>query len=367
MPLAVGKADLNRLFSFARAVQWRVILGVNLGHFDPDIAADEAAYASQAGGTSLMAIEIGNEPDLFMFNGERPLLWNYADFRHELETYIQAIHSRASDVPIAAPVTYGASGISWFQQTMVDDGAHLALATHHLYPLTRLPITLWGSPTAPTIDNLLGPAVMQHTAAVVDELVQGSSLPLQISEINSVANLGKSGVSNVFATALWSADELFTLAEHGVRGVNFHTIFSRCYGYTPICFDGSTYRAQPLYYGLLLFHAATQGTGQTVSVHVEANANLAAHGVIGSDSKLRLLLINKSRAAIAVHVVMPQTISSATYIRLIAPSLDSISEITLGGQPVNAAGGWQPTESIPLSGDTLALPEASAVMITFIS
>ncbi len=364
-PIALGKTDLNRMFAFAQAVQWHVILGVNLGHFDPASAADEAAYAARVGGSSLLAIEIGNEPDLFMFNGQRSPLWGYNDFHNELQAYIQAIHARSPDVPIAAPVTYGTTGIGWFRQAITDDGAQLTLATHHLYPMTRLPVMLWGSPTAPTIDNLLSPAVMQRTAAIVDELVHASPLPLQISETSSVANSGKSGVSDVFAAALWGADHLFTLAEHGVRGVNFHTVFSRCYGYTPICLDGATYRTQPLYYALLLFHETAQGAAQTVPVHVESNANLTAHAIISADGKLRLVLINKSRVAVTVHLATTQTSLHATYIRLTAPTLESTTGITLGGASVNADGQWQSNQSIPLVGDTLPVDAASAVVVTF--
>ncbi|MHB8626896.1 MAG: hypothetical protein ACYDBJ_26780 [Aggregatilineales bacterium] len=365
LPIALGTADLDRVFAFAQRVRWRVILGVNLGHFDPASAADEAAYAVRADGSALLAIEIGNEPDLFMFNGQRSPLWGYSGLRNELQAYIQAIHARAPDAPIAAPVTYGTTGIDWFRQIMTDDGAQLTLATHHLYPMTRLPVMLWGSPTAPTIDNLLSPAVIQRTAATVDELVRASPLPLQISETNSVANSGKSGVSDVFAAALWGADHLFTLAEHGVRGVNFHTVFSRCYGYTPICLDGATYRAQPLYYALLLFHTATQGAAQTVPVHVESNTNLAAHAIIGADGKLRIVLINKRRIAVTVHLAATQSYLDATYIRLTAPTLESTAGITLGGESVNADGQWQPNQSIPLGGDTLTIDAASAVVITF--
>jgi hypothetical protein len=59
----ITPADLTALNKLAKASGWKVILGVNLKQYDPSRAADEAAHAVAALGSSLQAIEIGNEPD----------------------------------------------------------------------------------------------------------------------------------------------------------------------------------------------------------------------------------------------------------------------------------------------------------------
>jgi hypothetical protein len=56
-------ASLHSLAAVLRGTSWRVILGVNLLHFDPARAVDEARSAVRILGGSLAAIEIGNEPD----------------------------------------------------------------------------------------------------------------------------------------------------------------------------------------------------------------------------------------------------------------------------------------------------------------
>src|SRR5579875_1962361 len=56
-PTVITGSDLDRVFRFAHAIGWHVILGVNLGHFDPQMAADEAHYAVTHGGSALTGIE----------------------------------------------------------------------------------------------------------------------------------------------------------------------------------------------------------------------------------------------------------------------------------------------------------------------
>jgi hypothetical protein len=55
--------SLRNLAVALRSTGWRVILGVNLRHYDPARAVDEASYAARILGPRLAAIEPGNEPD----------------------------------------------------------------------------------------------------------------------------------------------------------------------------------------------------------------------------------------------------------------------------------------------------------------
>jgi hypothetical protein len=367
LPTALGRAHLDSAFAFARRINWRVILGLNFGRYDPASAADEAEYAVKAGGSSLMALELGNEPDLFMFNRQRSPLWSYVDFKAEYSAYIAAIRGRVPDARIAGPVTYGSTGLSWFRQALIDM-PQITLATHHLYPLVRLPIMLWGSPTAPTIDNLLSAASMARLADTTDELVrQSRTPPLQISETNSVANSGKSGVSDVFASTLWGTDYLFMLADHGVRGINFHTVFDApwpCYGYTPICHDGQMYRGQPLYYAMLVFHDVTGGAARTVPVEIQGSVNVAAHAVRGADRKIRVILLNKEQRR-SITVNLRAAYSQATISYLLAPSPYSGEGITYRGRSVQLDGTWTPDPDTMLAGNSVELPPCSAAIVTF--
>ncbi len=363
--------DLDRLFAFSRQTKWRVILGLNLGHYDPQMAADEAAYAVERGGSNLMALEIGNEPDLFMHNGQRPSTWGYNDFRREFEAYVQAIRSRSPDAPISGPTACCKAGLEWFPQFLDDEGTQLVMANFHNYPMSASQTLSPSSPRYPTIERMLSPELMSGVAKEMRQLAgeaHAHHLPLRMAEVNSASSGGKNGVSNVFAAALWGADYAFTLAEQGAVGLNFHGGF-RCGGYTPLCISRGTYAAQPLYYGMLLFHAATPG--RLVPVRVRTKVNVSAYGVLAGDGVLHLVLINKdARRSVSVEISGADSYSNARVLRLVAPSLSSETGITFGGNPVEPTGAWAPSSAEKIErqdrGFSLHLPAASAAVVIFL-
>ena len=61
----ITPASLTSLESAIAGTGWKVILGVNLKQFSTSRAADEAKYAEQILGSSLEAIEIGNEANYY--------------------------------------------------------------------------------------------------------------------------------------------------------------------------------------------------------------------------------------------------------------------------------------------------------------
>lgn len=58
----VVPTDVVRLRTLLKATGWRTILGVDLGHFDPTRAANEAQVAEGILGSGILGFEIGNEP-----------------------------------------------------------------------------------------------------------------------------------------------------------------------------------------------------------------------------------------------------------------------------------------------------------------
>src|ERR1700704_3762921 len=58
----ITPANLVSLRDLLIATDWRAILGVNFGHFDPTRAADEVRIAQSILGSRLLGIQIGNEP-----------------------------------------------------------------------------------------------------------------------------------------------------------------------------------------------------------------------------------------------------------------------------------------------------------------
>ena len=362
--------DLDRMFAFAKAIGWRVILGLNLAHGDPARAADEAAYAVTGGGAQLSAIEIGNEPDLYVRAWHfRPPSWQYQDFRNEFESYVHAIRAREPRTPIAGPATAQGLGATWFPEFLKDEGSVIAFATQHLYPMSAAADIGPDSPRYATIANMLSPASMQRVSEQVQQFAQATEaahVRLRMGETNSASRGGKDGVSNVFAAALWGADYAFTLAESGADGLNFHSGFE-CRGYTPICRSGSEYVVQPLYYGMLLFHAAMPR--QVVPVTVESSANMAAHAVVGSDARLALVLVNKDpREPVRVQI-QGTSARRAKLLSLTGDAFDSASGIKFGGHAVSADGKWSPDRGETILSKRhvfeMTAPPASALLVQF--
>jgi hypothetical protein len=132
--------------------------------------------------------------------------------------------------------------------------------------------------------------------------------------------------------------------------------------------NNKNYYAQPLYYGMLLFHIVAQG--RIVPVNFNTSVNITAYSVTGDDGKLRLALFNKeSKLTAKVQIETGKLYSQAGIMRLRAPSLQATQGITLAGRSVGSDGTWVPAESEVINpnaaGYEIDLPAASAAVITF--
>jgi hypothetical protein len=229
------------------------------------------------------------------------------------------------------------------------------------------------------VSNLLGAASMKRAADDFRRVVQQAhsvGLALDVDETNSVNGGGTPGVSNVFASALWGTDYLFTAAEQGVAAVQFHGSGGGVLSgpYVPIQLDPHTGKAYPtpLYYGMLLFHLATASGGRPLSTSTKSAVNIAAHAVETANGGLQVVLINKDskfEANVQLNVAIPRAhFSAAKATWLLAPSLTSTSGITLGGVGIADNGTWSPKVpgSVKVTGSTLniAVPPASALLLT---
>src|SRR5207302_4190776 len=95
------------------------------------------------------------------------------------------------------------------------------VATVHAYPLKHCVAA-----NHVTIGQMLSNSSSEGLAAGLGPLAaiaHRHHVPLRVDEMNSVSCGGERGVSDTYATALWSLDTLFALAHAGVDGVNIHT------------------------------------------------------------------------------------------------------------------------------------------------
>ncbi|WP_226890037.1 hypothetical protein, partial [Nostoc sp. MG11] len=129
----ITKNDIDNLFDFARTVDWKVILGINLAQSEPKFAALQAEYVALVAADRLLSFAIGNEPDLYSSNGLRPSTYSYNEFRQEFTTYFNAIRNSIADAPISGPSTTAVYG-TWAVPFAKDMGSRISLLTQHHYP-----------------------------------------------------------------------------------------------------------------------------------------------------------------------------------------------------------------------------------------
>ena len=362
----IGPRKLEEMVQFSKKSGWTVIHGLNLGANDPAMAATEAAEALRVGGDTLIAFEIGNEPEHYGKKW-RPAEYSYQDFSREISNYLSVMRPKVPRIPLCGPGT--TSNFPWFTGFLRDFRSDLVLSTRHNYPLAAS-TTDPANPRFASIENLLSPATAAGWRNLIGQHQQASKaagVPFRVTEAGSASSGGKPGVSDVFASALWSADYLFDLAELGVAGVNFHGSFN-CRGYSSFCAEkNGGYHVHGNYYGMLFFRQAAQG--RVIPLKLTGNGvNLTSHAVLGADGSLRVALINKDLGKSArVGISLGNRSQQATVMRLTAPSVDAKTGITLGGAGVASDGTWNPKPSEALAASNgnfqVDVPAASAALL----
>jgi hypothetical protein len=374
----VTPADLSALHGLLVATGWRVLLGVDLGHFEPARVADEARYAKEILGKSLLGIEIGNEPNAYGDKNRKVILrsstYGVGEYLREAEAYGQALSAAAPGVAIYGPAL---SGIRWL--TEMGAAAHIfADLTQHYYPTSTCPEAS-PSEEPPTAEGLLSPRVRQQEDEILEALAQAGAVagrPTRIGETNSAACQGGASASPTLASALWAMDWVLRAAGAGVTGLNFHGGFGACEksSESPICAlnheaaIAGALRPQPEYYGLL---AATRLEGgrfvPTSLTAPDQLPNVTTWATLAPDGTVRIAIDNLATAGLAQPVSIAVSGYTATEEPLAGPSAEASSGIALGGVPVTAQGRWQPKPAKPSNTHRsvrVIVRPASAVIVT---
>jgi hypothetical protein len=361
----VSAADFQALASVTHRTGWKVLLTMNLAHYNPVAVKQEAAAASKELQGSLAGIAIGNEPNSFERFGLRSAGWDFSEYANQLAGYRGAVAAGAPGAQIAAPdASTGEEPLPWVWESI---GLHPTVLTDHYYPLTRCG-------HKPTITQMLSPEVrLEETVmlSTLGDIQRTARTPLELDETNDVSCKGEPGVSNAFASALWAADYIARAMRSGLRGVDFHDLPELPLSYSPLVGEGSALHANPEWYALLLTHAL-QGTS-VLPTAVGSGTDLTAQGFLGADGSVELLLVNFAPVGTKPLPVALQLHGHAsaqgTILRLTGPSEGATAGVELGGEEVSASGSWKP--KLPLPGVSehngamsLSMPAASAALVT---
>jgi hypothetical protein len=368
-----GLTDLNAQTGASMIPDLNLVLGdaTNSSSF---IQALQAAFPA---GT-IRAFEIGNEPDNWEAKMLRPAGYTFADWTAEYDKMTAALNVILKTAPpYAGPGTFTPG--PWFDGVdtlYAHEKSNLSLATLHRYPYTNCA----GDNTRPTATTPEALLASQGTTDLVAlfaphvAAARAANVELRVGEFNSIACSGVSGVSDSYAEALWAADATMELATAGVDAVNFH--MSASSSTTTVYYDawqysGTTVTVLPLYYGLRLASMTIAGGGKLLPVTVNVGATVHGFATLGSDGKVRVLLVSLDTANGGMVSVNVPGAKSASLVRMHAPMLSAKTGITLGTQTWDGSTDGTPmgtatSETLTIQGGAIAvpLPALDAVVIT---
>jgi Glycosyl hydrolase family 79 C-terminal beta domain len=376
---------LENTRTLAQELGAHLILGVNLEANQPALAQAEANAFLNAFGSSVQALEIGNEPNAYPSfpyyhsaprdpEFSRSKRYEFRDFAADFSRFRKALPS----VALAGPTV---GGFEWLARlrSFLQAEPTVRVATFHRYPLNRC-FTEPGSPTYPTLANLLSPDSSRGLVAGLRPYVtiaHRAGASFRIDEMQSVACGGKRGLSDTFAAALWSLDAVFSAVQQGADGVNFHTFPGARYQLFSFSRTSGSATVHPEYYGLALFAQAAPPGSRMLRRHLSGPESVRAWATRGRDGRLRVLLINDDPArshVVAVSVPGARPGGSpgvASVERLRAPSALATSGVTLGGRQFSGRtgrlSGLSRVSALPAGRGgryTVTLPGASAALVT---
>jgi hypothetical protein len=367
--------------------QWKVIYGVNYRGKDgstasPALAAGEAEYAAQQLGRQLLGFEIGNEPDLYGDGLSYSIFLNGGTLSDGTvvsgwNQYAQAIQDAVPNAVFTGPAASSDTN-DWAEEFAASEAGYIALLTEHYY------ISNYSS-AAPSIPGMLT-YPSPHLITALQNLQSAASanhMPFRIDECNSYfASKNPAGVANAFAAALWAIDFIFTNAQYGSSGVNFHNTGNTS-GYAAIGESSSVVTSvQPLYYGLFFFSQIFRHNpkGLLYESTLDATGVALTAYVVGKPNGTFVILNNKDTTnAASVTITGFAHTAARAALTTLASSGDTPSAqlanlgiynggspITFGGQPVALDGTWAGTAmEVPVPGNsvTVTVEPATAALV----
>jgi hypothetical protein len=361
----VTTGGVDRLCDFLAATGSKAIYGVNFQLDDVTASSAEAAYVMSTCPSSIVGIEIGNEPDKF---------GSWA-----LQT---ADYERFADAIVATPGTL-LVGPGCISINAASYSAPFADTMAAKYP-GKLVLLAQHSYVAASSSSECSLANLQKTTTKLTDIFDTihaaatrNSIPgWRMDENNTCSGHGQSGLSDTLISGLWAIDTMFEVAKRGGSGVNFESDENGMDGKIPFYYEpikedqGVVAQVQPEYYGMLLFTQA--GTGRMVSTTVTTSAQYFTAWAIQADGFASVVLNNRNDAS-GVNATMDlgSAVSSASAIYLEGTPAGTLTaaagNVTLAGAQVSVAGDWPRNAPYiqTVSGNTVSVyvPAASAALV----
>ncbi|HEV2454431.1 MAG TPA: hypothetical protein VGY98_09220 [Verrucomicrobiae bacterium] len=347
--IPITASEVDQLAGFVKALPpgWQVIYGINFLHNTPDNCEAEAVYAANALGSRLYGFEIGNEPE-FYISGDG---YTYNSFLSQWRLLAAAITNHVA----GWAVTNGGNG--WIldgadagqgQLAALTDpfagneSGVVSLLTQHYYGASS-------GLSSDTMQTMLksevtsDPTLMSLTTNIVGAANGRQSLGARITESGSYSGGGIVGISDAYGSGLWALDEMFTAAQYGCQGVNFHGGgFSP---YSPVVDGngGGVIEVEPGFYALGMMDMVPAG-GSVVPASISGGAasiDFSAYGVYYSTADYGAVLNNKEvNDTVSATVTLGTNVASVGLFQMTAPQLFCTNQFTIGGASIATNGAW---------------------------
>ena len=352
----VTTGGVDQFCGFLAATGSKAIYGVNFQLGAQAKAPEEAAYVMSKCPSSIVGIEIGNEPDKF---------GSWADQTTDYEKFGDAIVATPGALLVGPACTSKAD---------VTFAAPFADSIAAKYPGK---LTLLSQHSYVAAANTSGCSVPNLTDIfdTIEAAATKNSLPgWRMDENNTCSGHGQQGVSDTFLSALWAIDYMFEVAKRGGSGINFHNGETGMDGTVPFYYEpikengGVVVQVQPEYYGMLLFSQA--GVGSMVSATVTTSAQYFTAWAVKANGSVSVVLNNRNASSgVSATVDLGSAVNSASAIYLESGGnlTAAAGSVTLAGAQVSVAGDWPRNAPYlqTVSGNTVSVyvPAASAALV----
>ncbi|KAF8349020.1 glycoside hydrolase family 79 protein [Amanita rubescens] len=385
-----------------------VIWGVNLGRNNISAATLEAhsifgVFSGEAftdAGIILDAIEIGNEPDLYSHNGDRPSNYSVSDYVSEWSVFASFVSSVAQITNISqikfwigalagsSHSTTGFSPQAILGSSILNSSLAGLISTYsqHHYSASFCQ----GAPSS-LQDLMLKSNIRGNLSAFIPDIasVRANGFDYVLGETNSISCHGAPNVSNTAGATLWSLDYSLYAASIGVSRIFYHMGVG--FRYTPIqpvtltrsILDGSPLsqplppHVQPEYYAAIIIAEAIGSSGNVQMVEIQTDdPNVTGYAFYENETLARALFINSEAYFGGIRLSVHITINilgipySEMYVkRLAIGRADDTSGLTWGGQSYETqdgrVNGTEEAYVLPIS-QGVYIQETEAVMLRFV-
>jgi hypothetical protein len=362
----VTTGGVDQLCGFLAATGSKIIYGVNFRVSTAATSAAEAAYVMGKCPSSIVGIEIGNEPDKF---------GSWSSEQTQYESFATAILATQGALLVGPGCTTGSAAsytAPFADSESAKWGSKLVLLTQHSYVAGANTSGCSVPNLQITTSKLTDVFTTMQGAATKDKIPLG----WRMGENNTCSGHGQQGLSDTLIAGLWAIDYMFEVAKRGGTGINFHNGEVGMDGSVPFYYEaikeqnGVVVQVQPEYYGMLLFTQA--GTGSMVSTTVTTSAQDFTAWAIKANGFSSVVLNNRNASSgVNATVNLGAAVTSASAIYLQGTSSGGLTtaagSVTLAGAQVTAAGAWprNPPYIQTVSGNNVSvyIPPASAALV----